>query len=611
MNALFGGDGIITNAAKETFRAEMKELRSSVEIKKTEGKSYAEKLLENFEQVKITDMEKWDIELIFEIIYWGNYNVDLEITELTREYVEKNGLEIIENNAVVTKGGEQYSQNLYYIDSKVGLGKSYTYLYDNKSDKIFKIPITFIGPYRVHCVEELGYQIAHDNGGNDTRPENQGTLIEETSEIATVDNISFYAPDLKGFVKEKTKAIYYTTEQVQITNQDSTTSTVEQISANGLEIPISDFLDGTTGRTTTSNNKTYEFYNYSSSKKIWANIKVQSGTIITYWVWIPRYAYKVNGTAIDIIYTTLDNKQASDNSDLPDGYIPHPDFDGGKKGIWVSKYEPSHEVSSETADFPYYLPDLSGFKKENTYVEVYDEQSGKFKETPLTKIDNIADFASKNTWFNYYEKIWANIKVVNNGIETWWVWIPRYAYNVTGTEIKTIFVDTKNRPLSGEQYPDNYIVHPAFGNDKKGIWVSKYEVSHELTTPAMNGNVNFPDLTGFDYNTTYMEIYKDNRWISEKLADINNINAFATENGWFNYGQKKWANIKVVNNGVETWWVWIPSYAYNIVDEEIRVIFIDENGQPLDGSDLPANYIPHPAFENKKGIWVSKYEPSQ
>ncbi|MBR0491013.1 MAG: hypothetical protein IJJ82_03080 [Clostridia bacterium] len=596
MNALLGGDGIITNTAKETFRAEMKELRSAVEIKKTEGKSYAEKLLENFEQVKISDIENWDTSLKFEIIYWGNYEFDLDVTELTREYVENNGMDIIENNSVITKGGVQYSKNLYYIDSKTGLGKSYTYLYDNKSDKLYKIPVTFIGPYRVHSVEELGYQIAHNTGESTTRTANQGTLIEDTSEIATVENLGYYAPDLKGFVKEKTKAIYYTT-------------TNNEIDSAGLEVPISDYLSGEIGRTTKSNNKTYEFYNYEN--KIWANIKVQNGGIISYWVWIPRYAYKINGTAIDIIYTNLNDKKASDNTDLPDGYIPHPDFDGGKKGIWVSKYEVAHEVSSETADFPYYLPDLSGFKKETTYIEVYNSQTGDFKETPLAKIENIADFASKNTWFDYDKKIWANIKVLNNNQETWWVWIPRYAYNITGNEIKLIFIDTKDRPLSGEPLPSNYIVHPAFDNSKKGIWVSKYEVSNNVGTQAMTSQVNFPDLTGFDYNTTYMEIYKNNGFLEEKLSVINNINAFAIENKWFDYGNKKWANLKTMANGVECWWVWIPSYAYNITGEEIKIIFIDENGQPLDGSTLPANYIPHPAFTGKKGIWVSKYEPSQ
>ncbi len=72
-----------------------------------------------------------------------------------------------------------------------------------------------------------------------------------------------------------------------------------------------------------------------------------------------------------------------------------------------------------------------------------------------------------------------------------------------------------------------------------------------------------------------------------------------------------WANIKVVSEGVETWWVWIPKYAYNITGVETTIIFLDESGNPIDGSTLPSNYIPHPAFNGGlTGIWASKYETS-
>ena len=92
----------------------------------------------------------------------------------------------------------------------------------------------------------------------------------------------------------------------------------------------------------------------------------------------------------------------------------------------------------------------------------------------------ISDFSNKNLWFDYENKIWANIKVVKNGLETWWVWIPRYAYNESGTTTDTdvIFVDINNKPIDGSELPSGYAVAGSFNNNdnnKKGIWISKYE----------------------------------------------------------------------------------------------------------------------------------------
>ncbi|NLC87173.1 MAG: hypothetical protein GX682_00070, partial [Clostridiaceae bacterium] len=73
------------------------------------------------------------------------------------------------------------------------------------------------------------------------------------------------------------------------------------------------------------------------------------------------------------------------------------------------------------------------------------------------------------------------------------------------------------------------------------------------------------------------------------------------------------------------WWVWIPRYAYciNTASQEADVIFVDLDNKPIDkeryGDNLPDNFIVHPAFtvtnsggtvRELKGIWMSKYEPS-
>ena len=489
------------------------------------------------------------------------------------------------------------------------------YLYDERVDQIYKVPLTRISRYKVHSIVELDYQQGHETN---VRTAKEGTLITDGSSLISVNGNSFYAPDLKGFVKEKTSAIYY-----------KTNAEGDLVSGETPEIKsITTYLQ-TKERTITKDGSTYAFYNYKNIENnadgkldsIWANIKVESDGIETYWVWIPRYAYKMaENNKIDIVYIDVqDNIAGTTKKTTAEGYIVHPVFKNGKKGIWASKYEAEQIVEGAASDYPYYLPDMKGFNKETTYIEIYKEDKT-FEDVPLKSIDNLAEFAEKNRWFDYEKQIWANIKVVSNEIETWWVWIPRYAYSLTGQETRIIFVDTTDTPLEGGELPSNYIVHPAFKNGKKGIWVSKYEVQQDVRNKPVTNNVNMPDMSGFDPNTTWIEVYNDDGTFTEtKLADISNISQFAAANRWYDYSKQIWANVKVVNtqetestsDDIETWWVWIPKYAYSITGDETTIMFLDESGNPRDGGTLPSNYIPHPAFKNRKGIWASKYEVDQ
>lgn len=106
-------------------------------------------------------------------------------------------------------------------------------------------------------------------------------------------------------------------------------------------------------------------------------------------------------------------------------------------------------------------------------------------------LNAIQDGDTTYTWYDYSNKIWANVKTVANGLESWWVWIPRYAYKLPSNpndDTEIIFVDTNNRPLEPQKYgstlPLGFTVHPAFNQDTdsggsplSGIWVSKYKPS--------------------------------------------------------------------------------------------------------------------------------------
>ena len=494
---------------------------------------------------------------------------------------------------------------MYFVDQEEEGDKKF--LYDINADIVYKVASTRVGIYKVHSIEEL----------NVARGIEEVRVIKDISESVTVDNISHYEPDLSGFALEKTSIVYYD-ENIQTSIEIS----AEEYLQNGKQRTIVKQIDTET--------VTYTFFNYSEQR--WANILVEDSGIKSYWVWIPRYAYKISGNETLIEFIGLDNKPLN-GSELPNDYIVHSAFGDNLKGIWVSKYEPINTPNQKVANFPHYIPDMTGFNPDNTYIEVYNSETESFEETKLKDIKDLTKFAKENNWFNYNEQVWANIKVVNpeTKVESWWVWIPRYAYNITGNETSIKFIDLNNNPLDGSTLPSNYIVHSAFGDDLKGIWASKYEPIQTIVEVGAKSNVNPPDMEGFNVDNTYIECYnaEEEKFTEQTLRSVLNSNSIINTNNvvekaeidsskingtWYAYDKKIWANIKVVNpdTKVESWWVWIPKYAYNITGNETKVIWLDKDDKPLDGSTLPSNYIIHSAFgDGKTGIWASKYEPIQ
>ena len=129
---------------------------------------------------------------------------------------------------------------------------------------------------------------------------------------------------------------------------------------------------------------------------------------------------------------------------------------------------------------------------------------------------------------------------------------------------------------------------------------------------------------------------KQNKWVQTE----------ATDSEWYNYGEKKWANVVLggatFNEGVldesktYSMLVWIPRYAYKINSQyhangssagEIDIVFIDTANKGKDGSKTysttypsattggaMSDYVVHPAFDYGgtalPGFWVGKFETS-
>ena len=139
--------------------------------------------------------------------------------------------------------------------------------------------------------------------------------------------------------------------------------------------------------------------------------------------------------------------------------------------------------------------------------------------------------------------------------------------------------------------------------------------------------------------------------ISEGMTPVkwngsNWVQTEATDSEWYNYGEKKWANVVLggatFNEGVldesktYSMLVWIPRYAYKITSQYhqngsgaggIDIVFIDTANKGKDGSKTysttypsattggaMSDYVVHPAFDYGgtalPGFWVGKFESS-
>ena len=181
---LTGEGGIISRAREASFRTEMTEMEEKVNVLNTQVYLEGRVITDIFtEQVKIEDVKKWDDQLKFEVIYWGEY--DIGVNTISRKYVKNNWKSIFSQG----QNGKEYVDNLYYIDKTTSNGKEKVYLYDSRVGMIYKVKTTQIGKYKVNSLKELDYQKANDR---DERDVLQGTLIAEDSTIKKIGSVSCY-----------------------------------------------------------------------------------------------------------------------------------------------------------------------------------------------------------------------------------------------------------------------------------------------------------------------------------------------------------------------------------------------------------------------------------
>ena len=172
---------------------------------------------------------------------------------------------------------------------------------------------------------------------------------------------------------------------------------------------------------------------------------------------------------------------------------------------------------------------------------------------PVTLSENgiVTKASLGSEWYDYETKNWANAVILTDeslnedyevgdniaemDIESYFVWIPRYRYQIFDTgayssngtiqdAVQTIQVvfENKDTPVSSGTTVGNWLTHPAFTSfDSNGMWVGKFETGYKEAADSYDAE--------HDVNDSSKVIIKDNVWSWRR---INNANAFYTS---YNY----------------------------------------------------------------------------
>ena len=328
------------------------------------------------------------------------------------------------------------------------------------------------------------------------------------------------------------------------------------------------------------------WYDYGNKK--WANIVTASNGHLAYFTWIPRYMFKtedgqvtklddknldVKFVDLDNNYTGTDGVKKTEEELKSDGYVLPDAFEfGGKKlsGIWVGKYEISDP--KEAVGFLTSSTD-SSITVESLTME--GQSSAEVESEDPTKND-VTVTINGNTETG-------KLPITIDGLA------PNTNYKVTVT------------------IPTNYLEDLVLTKEVR-------------TTEESVNDIAAPDLTGFNKENTYFVTYANDKdtegtigdKIQTKNDDILNSKSVASNSpsGWYDYENKKWANIVTLKEtGEAAYWTWIPRYEYKIDNKlkSVDVVFIKGNQTtPDEGYQIPDAF----KFNNKElsGIWVGKYE---
>ena len=351
---------------------------------------------------------------------------------------------------------------------------------------------------------------------------------------------------------------------------------------------------GSNGKLTPGNwitdKPTDNWYNYKEKK--WANIYVENSGSDIYYVWIPRYCFKLDQSTerSDVKFIDVDNNYKDENGNL----TPWESAEG-VQGLKEQGYQ---------------VPEAFWFDKNGNGIEDEGEQLAGYWAMKYTA----GDITTPST-INYdmsvvqgvvnIKNITLNTTITNTNP------IVKYTIALNGKIVKGITNTTAIANINSQKIE--------FSNLKEGdntINVTGLNANGEIVgsmtkeyAPAI---VNAPDLSGFDKDTTFYVTY-DSNGQEHSTTPISQ----ATPKFWYEYGSSQWANIVTRNNEIETYYVWIPRYEFQLdqTNERSIVKFITGTSKEKDaGYQIPEAFWfdkngngTEEEGEQLTGYWAMKY----
>lgn len=311
-----------------------------------------------------------------------------------------------------------------------------------------------------------------------------------------------------------------------------------------------------------SQEKSSNWYNYKNSQ--WANIYVEKNGLETYYVWIPRYCFKLDQDA-----------QRSDVKFI-DVYNNYTDENGN-----VTQWE-------ELENQGYQVPEA--FEFNNTQLPGYWSMKYTAGERDIYTL-NFDTVASK-----------IKIKIQGISINTTET-VAKYTYAINGNIIKE---SATAENLEYEMNTENANIVNVTALNENG------EIVGSMTKQCTQAEVNKPDVSGFNPETTFYVTYDDN--------DNEHSTIPITEEApieWYDYADSKWANIVTRNNGLEIYYTWIPRYEFKLdqTAQRSNINFIEGTSKETsDGYQIPDAFWfdkngngTEDDGEQLTGYWAMKY----
>lgn len=234
--------------------------------------------------------------------------------------------------------------------------------------------------------------------------------------------------------------------------------------------------------------------------------------------------------------------------------------------------------------------------------------------------DGINDVTNKNEiiYRQYDTKIGNRLSTISisNTLETMAEVVEN---NGLSQRIKISFNQKENLPNISEVYYYLDEIENAKSCTELQDYIYIREENAVYFTVNKSGNYYFSikDINHIEYKADYLEINLCNK--PKLLSDM--VGIYWDEDGnevivedennpdWYNYSSElRFANSKTLDGN---YWVWIPRFLYNVVENQTTIEFAYENTNKTTNNKLLNNYKVQESFNEQDGFWISKFQANE